>query len=153
MPSQHLGHSEPWAFRYRSSLGCEGLAYGSATHENHYKDHSEDGEFGRARVARLGCHHLVDEAEAQSAHHRNRERQERPEGRGPHRQRQQIRTDCLSIERGCGRAVQDRSQGRQAAGDPQVIRLTRDTEIPQSRAASGLPAAARICLPIDVNSR
>ena len=88
-----------------------------ATHENHYKDHSEDGEFGRARVARLGCHHLVDDAEAQSAHHRNRERQERPEGRGPHRQRQQIRTDCLSIERGCGRAVQDRSQGRQAAGD------------------------------------
>ena len=36
---------------------------------------------------------------------------------------------------------------------PQVIRLTRDTEIPHSRAASGFPAAARICLPTDVSSK
>ena len=36
---------------------------------------------------------------------------------------------------------------------PQLIRLTRETEIPHSRAASGFPAAARICFPTVVNSK
>src|SRR5205823_13172897 len=36
-----------------------------------------------------------------------------------------------------------------APASAQVIRLTRVTEIPQSRAVSGLLAAARICLPSD----